>query len=197
MENWQDPFYSAVRAVGWGWPIVFFVSWIIFGQFILLSLFLAIVLSKFEEINREQVLQKQAEAIENETASKAAGTLTKSIGDNFPQKAGTEQGFADDAELGAYDGRADDPGFIKRAARFHQRRGRPRAWSDEVVPPEELTANLEDSMATEQPSCIERLRIVVSNKAFSITILAFILLSCIELGFESPANYQNQVCSIH
>ena len=63
LENWQDAFYGTVHAVGWALPVVFFVSWIILGQYILLSLFLAIVMSKFEEKNRDEVLARQVSDI--------------------------------------------------------------------------------------------------------------------------------------
>ncbi len=33
-EDWHGVFYAAVRAMGWGWPLVFFVSWIVLGQYV-------------------------------------------------------------------------------------------------------------------------------------------------------------------
>jgi hypothetical protein len=47
-EDWNIVMYNNVRAVG-SYTIVFFLSLVIFGNFILLNLFLAILLKNFEE----------------------------------------------------------------------------------------------------------------------------------------------------
>lgn len=173
LENWQDAFYGAVRAVGWGWPLVYFVSWIIFGQYILLSLFLAIVMSKFEEKNREAVLQKQKAELEKSLAPRTDDSIS------FQSKRSTT-------------GRAGDLNVLKRNARSHVNL-KAEANSDDARS-RRRTASLEDLMEVERPRCIERLRQQLNGRAFSATILVFILLSCIELGFESPSNLAVPVC---
>ncbi|KAF4699724.1 hypothetical protein FOZ63_005205, partial [Perkinsus olseni] len=47
-ENWNTVMYDAVLAVGWG-AVLFFIALVIFGQSVILNLFLAILMSKFKE----------------------------------------------------------------------------------------------------------------------------------------------------
>lgn len=53
--------YDAIRSEGYGISVIYFVSLIIFGNFILLNLFLAMLLGNFETsievIERKKVLR--------------------------------------------------------------------------------------------------------------------------------------------
>lgn len=55
MENWNTFIYDALRSdVNEVIVVVFFVSWIFIGNFILLNLFLAILLDSFLEEKEEE-----------------------------------------------------------------------------------------------------------------------------------------------
>lgn len=47
LDNLEVDMMALVRAAGWGAPLFFF-AWVLLGQFIVLSLFLAITLETFE-----------------------------------------------------------------------------------------------------------------------------------------------------
>ena len=58
MENWQEVLFSAMRSTN---PacILYFITWIFLGNFILLNLFLAILLDSFNEValhNRKETI---------------------------------------------------------------------------------------------------------------------------------------------
>lgn len=61
MENWNSYIYDALRSpVNEFISVIFFVSWIFIGNFILLNLFLAILLDSFlEEKEEEDELEKE------------------------------------------------------------------------------------------------------------------------------------------
>lgn len=46
LENWQLVLFSGIRSFG-GWSVIYFLSWIFIGNFVLLNLFLAILLDSF------------------------------------------------------------------------------------------------------------------------------------------------------
>mmetsp|Transcript_29439 Transcript_29439/g.68551 ORF Transcript_29439/g.68551 Transcript_29439/m.68551 type:complete len:2248 (+) Transcript_29439:46-6789(+) len=48
-ENWNTIMYAGMRATGW-WAVLFFALLILFGQTLFLSLFLTILMSKFDEV---------------------------------------------------------------------------------------------------------------------------------------------------
>ena len=67
MENWNLYFYDAFRSgVNHIIVVVFFVSWIFIGNFILLNLFLAILLESFidEKETEDLELEKEVEEIQ-------------------------------------------------------------------------------------------------------------------------------------
>lgn len=51
-ENWNNVFYDGWRSTGWT-SVLYFISLIVFGDFIMLNLFLAILLGNFEESSDE------------------------------------------------------------------------------------------------------------------------------------------------
>jgi hypothetical protein len=58
MENWNSFFYDALRSnVNEIIVVIFFVSWIFIGNFILLNLFLAILLESFLDEKEEEDLE--------------------------------------------------------------------------------------------------------------------------------------------
>lgn len=59
-EDWNNVMYNHVRVMG-EFYIMFFVTLFIFGNFILLNLFLAILLSNFEEVEEEKAHQEEVE----------------------------------------------------------------------------------------------------------------------------------------
>jgi hypothetical protein len=60
-DDWQTIMYDTIRAQGI-WTIVYFISLIIIGNIILISLFLAILFGNFEteEIDEERKMKKLA-----------------------------------------------------------------------------------------------------------------------------------------
>ncbi len=34
-DNWHAVFYNAVNGIGWGWPVVYFVSWVLLGKYVM------------------------------------------------------------------------------------------------------------------------------------------------------------------
>eukprot|EP00427_Karlodinium_veneficum_P059745 CAMPEP_0169385084 /NCGR_PEP_ID=MMETSP1017-20121227/43865_1 /TAXON_ID=342587 /ORGANISM="Karlodinium micrum, Strain CCMP2283" /LENGTH=1806 /DNA_ID=CAMNT_0009485871 /DNA_START=606 /DNA_END=6023 /DNA_ORIENTATION=+ len=65
-ENWNAIMYDGMKASNL--YIAYFVLVMVFGQFIMLSLFLAVLMSKFEE-SREQTEEQEAEAAAKRTTS--------------------------------------------------------------------------------------------------------------------------------
>ncbi|KAF4672946.1 hypothetical protein FOL47_011216 [Perkinsus chesapeaki] len=92
-ENWNTVMYDAVLAVGWG-AVWFFIALVIFGQSVILNLFLAILMSKFEESSatiREQELARaksrsQLSALLKERKKHAGGLpLSEALSPDCPQ----------------------------------------------------------------------------------------------------------------
>ena len=48
-ENWNANMYDGMRAVGWG-AVFYFVTLIVFGMFIVMNIFMAILLANFDEL---------------------------------------------------------------------------------------------------------------------------------------------------
>jgi hypothetical protein len=48
-EDWNSPFYDHKRATNWA-SFIFFIAWFTVGNTILLNMFLAILLDKFENL---------------------------------------------------------------------------------------------------------------------------------------------------
>lgn len=66
---WNTVMYDCMRAAGW--PACFyFVTLVLFGNTILLNLFLAIILGNFEEAN---ILRRELKLLKGETNNKAKG----------------------------------------------------------------------------------------------------------------------------
>jgi len=63
-EDWQLVMYDAVRSTGLG-AVVFFVTLVIFGQIILINLFLAVLLENFEEKRKQMEEEKKESGIQN------------------------------------------------------------------------------------------------------------------------------------
>lgn len=61
-ENWNDVMYLCMRSIGWI-ASIYFISLIVFGNIIMLNLFLAILLGNFDEAS---VLMKEKKFFENE-----------------------------------------------------------------------------------------------------------------------------------
>eukprot|EP00746_Dinoflagellata_sp_MGD_P164295 gnl/MRDRNA2_/MRDRNA2_92848_c0_seq1.p1 gnl/MRDRNA2_/MRDRNA2_92848_c0~~gnl/MRDRNA2_/MRDRNA2_92848_c0_seq1.p1 ORF type:complete len:1567 (+),score=269.87 gnl/MRDRNA2_/MRDRNA2_92848_c0_seq1:537-4703(+) len=72
-ENWNTVMYDGMKARGWGF-CVFFLLIVVIGQFVILNLFLAILMSKFEESSSE--IRSQ----EEEKQKKAAAAFRKMMG---------------------------------------------------------------------------------------------------------------------
>ncbi|CAE7382650.1 CACNA1H [Symbiodinium sp. CCMP2592] len=70
-ENWNTIMYAGMRAQNWAYA-AFFVLLIIFGQILFLSLFLSMLLSKFDEV------QDEMERREAEKLSKSKEEMTRS-----------------------------------------------------------------------------------------------------------------------
>ena len=75
-EDWNQVMYAHIRASG-HIGIIFFVSLVIFGNFILLNLFLAILLKNFEE---EEKLEEELETSKKENVfNKLKNALTRRL----------------------------------------------------------------------------------------------------------------------
>jgi hypothetical protein len=59
-DGWTDVMFSCIRSVGWG-STVYFISLMVFGNIILLNLFLAIIIGNFEEAS---IIMKEMKYIE-------------------------------------------------------------------------------------------------------------------------------------
>ena len=64
-DAWNDVMYSCMRAVGWS-STVYFITLVIFGNIILLNLFLAIIIGNFEEAS---ILMKEMKYISEKKAA--------------------------------------------------------------------------------------------------------------------------------
>lgn len=64
-ENWNATMYSARRAVGWA-STIYFASLIVLGMMIMMSLFLAILLSNFSTPAQEETVDEEKEEEEEE-----------------------------------------------------------------------------------------------------------------------------------
>ena len=51
-ENWPAVMYDGVRATGW-FGVIYFLLWVVLGQFILLNLFLAVLMDNFDKIGKD------------------------------------------------------------------------------------------------------------------------------------------------
>lgn len=51
-ENWPAVMYDGVRATGW-LGVLYFIAWVVLGQFILLNLFLAVLMDNFDKIGKD------------------------------------------------------------------------------------------------------------------------------------------------
>ncbi|RLN86576.1 hypothetical protein BBJ28_00004388 [Nothophytophthora sp. Chile5] len=83
-ENWNNVLFDGWRATGIG-GVVYFVSLVVFGNFILLNLFLAILLSHFEDTdNASQDANglEEREALRNKSRVMPKPSLALSPGDN-------------------------------------------------------------------------------------------------------------------
>lgn len=87
-ENWNVIMYDGIKAAGWGF-IVYFVMVVVFGNFVILNLFLAILMMNFE-MARERMREQQREREEERARMKQlieerrAETL-QAIGPNVQQ----------------------------------------------------------------------------------------------------------------
>lgn len=85
LENWQLVLFSGIRSFG-AWSVIYFLSWIFIGNFVLLNLFLAILLDSFldedEEFTKINKKESEREFQTNRTVSleklKSALSLPKS-----------------------------------------------------------------------------------------------------------------------
>eukprot|EP00750_Incisomonas_marina_P030906 INCI7676.4.p1 GENE.INCI7676.4~~INCI7676.4.p1 ORF type:complete len:1636 (+),score=261.93 INCI7676.4:113-4909(+) len=197
LENWQDAFYGTVHAVGWALPVVFFVSWIILGQYILLSLFLAIVMSKFEEKNRDEVLARQQVALDKKRSPHRRNGQDTTLRGVTSARHRARNSLAA-SEMRAHTGDAGDLNYLRRQqhnTRFSSPASVNRIGESKTV--RGINPNdMDEGMAAlpieiQRPSCHKRLTAVVHSAWFSRVVLGVILLSCIELGFESPYNLAN------
>jgi hypothetical protein len=59
-ENWPAVMYDGVRATGW-LGILYFIAWVVLGQFILLNLFLAVLMDNFDKIGKDASGEADAE----------------------------------------------------------------------------------------------------------------------------------------
>ena len=75
-EDWNQVMYAHIRASGHAVGIIFFVSLVIFGNFILLNLFLAILLKNFEE---EEKPEEELEAKKENVFNKLKNALTRRL----------------------------------------------------------------------------------------------------------------------
>jgi hypothetical protein len=85
--------YEHVRATN-GYSVLFFVSLVIIGNFILLNLFLAILLKNFEEEEEEEKEEKKTDGVLKGFSNKIKNILTffkrSKIKDESPMKDGKE-----------------------------------------------------------------------------------------------------------
>jgi hypothetical protein len=76
-ENWNTVMYDGMKSGGYGWCL-FFVAVVIVGQMIILNLFLAILMAKFEESSSTiSALEKQKKQV---IGAMAASTLATKMG---------------------------------------------------------------------------------------------------------------------
>lgn len=69
-ENWNWIMYAGMRARGWGYAL-YFVFMILFGQTLILSLFLTMLMSKFDEV-QDELEEEEKIKIQERKANKAA-----------------------------------------------------------------------------------------------------------------------------
>lgn len=81
-ENWNAVMYDGIKAAGWGY-VFFFVGVIMFGNFVILNLFLAILMMHFSNIHQdlqkkikhERVMQKNVVALMTRTFTHTSASL--------------------------------------------------------------------------------------------------------------------------
>jgi len=60
-ENWPALMFDGVNGTDWGTAVIFYITWVVLGQFILLNLFLAVVMSNFDELGLEEEEEEEEE----------------------------------------------------------------------------------------------------------------------------------------
>ena len=60
-ENWPALLYDGIKGSTWLTGSVFFVSWVIVGQFVLLNLFLAVIMANFDDMGDDEEEETQEE----------------------------------------------------------------------------------------------------------------------------------------
>jgi regulatory protein YycI of two-component signal transduction system YycFG len=87
MENWNSIFISAMRSsANKVFTVIYFVSWIFIGNFILLNLFLAILLDSFLEEKEEEDKEIEEEEKNKEEIEQKRQKLKKSKRNNSKAK---------------------------------------------------------------------------------------------------------------
>jgi hypothetical protein len=104
-ENWNTVMYDGMKVMGWGGAI-FFLLIVVIGQFVILNLFLAILMAKFEESSseiraQEEVKQKRAAAHFRRMMSMGASSPKSNKSGGSPTNKGkSETGEAKDEQSG-------------------------------------------------------------------------------------------------
>ena len=76
-ENWNAFMYDAIRSVGW-LSSVYFISLVVFGNIVMLNLFLAILLGNFDEAS---IMMKERKYIEENIWQKKLLSTVNAISD--------------------------------------------------------------------------------------------------------------------
>lgn len=82
-ENWNYALYEAARGAGTFPAAIFYLSWVVLGQFILLNLFLAVLLDQFGRKNEEKRLNDERKAKRKSEAKRVAVIQSSIVGHLF------------------------------------------------------------------------------------------------------------------
>ncbi|CAK0848370.1 unnamed protein product [Prorocentrum cordatum] len=99
-ENWNWIMYAGMRAKGWGYAL-YFVFMILFGQTLILSLFLTMLMSKFDEV-QDELEEEEKIKIQERKANKLAQRrkLMKKLTASKVDNKGLSTGLSGDDKVG-------------------------------------------------------------------------------------------------
>eukprot|EP00939_MAST-03C_sp_MAST-3C-sp1_P002275 g2275.t1 len=214
-ENWPALMYEGIAGTDWATGSLFYISWVVIGQFVLLNLLLAVIMSNFENIADRKKSKKEhsdgaAASSEsksdgpsrddedvdaaNKVATKLNGVALDSV-DKYPPSTATK-----DAEENDDDGDTNfdinsltDRSSPRSVRRVHKKLSRDFETLKKDQSKPKISVHLRGNHTTNL-FCVQkgsplhrRVLAIVSDPRFDNAIIFVILLSSLSLAFECPA----------
>ncbi|KAA0155090.1 hypothetical protein FNF31_06158 [Cafeteria roenbergensis] len=125
-EAWNEIMYEVVGATGQPASAIYFITWVILGQFILLNLFLAVLLDNFSE---SEAADDAVSSEDSETDSELADLEDKDGSDGI-EGMDSQGGLEDGAAFGAGPALEDDGAAVSASRRVLWTRAQNQSPSD-------------------------------------------------------------------